>query len=73
MTSVCFSIPESDFGILLKKIILPFDEQFKKSVFLQPEILEQKELKIKKLKGKKIYAYHSTISKKGKKKTYFAK
>ena len=47
--------------------------ELEKSVFLQPEILEQKELKIKKLKGKKIYAYHSTISKKGKKKTYRAK
>jgi hypothetical protein len=37
---------------------------------LQPKILEQKELKIKKLKGKKTYAYHSTISKEGKKETY---
>jgi hypothetical protein len=43
---------------------------FKKSVFLQPKIIEQKELKIKKLKGKKTYAYHSTISKEGKKETY---
>ena len=58
---------------LLKKNIYLSDCQLKKSVFLQPKILEQKELKIKKLKGKKVYAYHSTISKKGKKKTYRSK
>jgi hypothetical protein len=62
--------PRRRFPAVLKKNIHTRLFGFKKSVFLQPKILEQKELKIKKLKGKKTYAYHSTISKEGKKETY---